>query len=772
MNAPERSLSPKVTEHKLGLLRTTASRAGHRVTPVFTGGKTKRYSTGQSYTEQNDYQGAVAVGLILDNCVLLDWDGNKGEPLPLQQLAAELGLDQLPAPLQSNDLGDSLHWLFRLPDGLTAGDQLRHSCDSWKPFIDIKTGNQLMHLKPEKTITFKNGTDTAAFPTASQLPLAPQALIDALTKSNYHAAPSTPSPTWDGSPDLVKDVEYLLVYIDANAPYEQWAKVLMGIHDTFGNNDAALNLADNWSRLASEKYAGRDEIAEKLATFTNGGGVTLGTLRHFAREGGADLTQLIYQEPVEPWEATDIEHALTNIERPDQKPLVLSEKPTDQGLPIEINEANYKAELPQRYVYLQQSSDFYDLETLTTIPKVSLSGTYSHIKHKKDDGKLVPIDAAKVVLQSIHKESAHSLGWFPNGDKFLTYDKSRHVNTYRGPAIAPKAGEPTVWLDLMNHVYGEQTQLALAHMAFTVQRPDEKIRWQILVVSNKKRTGKTSSIAPLSIIYPKEHSTLSPEDVETGWGDMMISKKVIIIEELYRPNSRAFFNSIKASLVNDATETLNMKGGNIVTQQNLRAYYLFTNHWNSIQFDPDEDKLLVVEGPKTPWGDDAKFTEYFHALKHGDLAGQVLGYLQDFDLTNFQYQSLPVRTKALERLCRESAPDYAHYLQDQYEDASAPFESPCVSFETIRRHLNHEQYKGGNNGVKQALTNLGMEVQRITQTPKGQRLQHRLWVPTELIAITSNTELIDISKGHYSDINPKALAWLNKNGWGDSNAPS
>ena len=771
MNAPERALSPKESEIKIKLLMTTAHRAGHRVTPVFCDGKTKPFSKDQSYPDRSDYNGAIAVGLILDNCVLLDWDGNKGEALPLPQLAAALDLDEMPPVLQSNDSGTSLHWLFRLPDRLTVGDQLKHSHDNWQPFIDIKAGNQLMHLKPHKTIEFSSEKNTAAFPTRAQLPLAPQALIDALTKATYHAAPSTPSTTWDGSPTLIQDTEFLLRHINPNLPYDQWAKILMGIHDSFGNNETALTLADDWSRQG-ENYSGRELIAEKLGTFTEAGGVTMGTLRHIAKQGGADLAQLRYQEPTEPWEATDTKHALTNAERSDQKPLVLSEEPTDQGLPIEINEANYKTELPERYVYLQQSSDFWDWETFTTIPKVSLSGTYAHIKHKKDDDKLVPIDAAKVVLQSIYKESAHSLGWFPKADKFLTYDKSQHVNTYRGPAIPRKAGEPTLWLDLMHHVYGEQTQLALSHMAFTVQRPDEKIRWQILVVSNKKRTGKTSSIKPLTIIYPKEHSTLSPEDVETGWGDMMISKKVIIIEELYRPNSRAFFNSIKAQLVNDATEQLNMKGGNIVTQQNLRAYYLFTNHWNSIQFDPDEDKLLVVEGPKTPWGDEAKFTEYFHALKHGDLAGQVLGYLQDFDLTDFQYQSLPVRTKALERLCRESAPDYAHHLQDSYEDAVIPFESPCVPFEDIRRHLNQENYKGGNNGVKSALTNLGMEARRISQETKGQRLRYRLWVPTELIAITSNAELINISKKRYSDINPEALAWLHKNGWGDSDATS
>lgn len=127
--------------------------AGYRVTPVYASGALGAYKEGQDYSDLNDpaWQGASHVGVILDRAVLLDYDANKEGAegiMPLDELSEWVG--GLPEPVQLGSEGLSRHYLFQVPKGWSAGNNLSHSKDNFVPFMDLKTGNQVMHLKPHK----------------------------------------------------------------------------------------------------------------------------------------------------------------------------------------------------------------------------------------------------------------------------------------------------------------------------------------------------------------------------------------------------------------------------------------------------------------------------------------------------------------------------------------------------------------------------------------------------------------------------------------------
>tara|TARA_R100000005_G_scaffold68663_1_gene36599 strand:- start:38478 stop:40781 length:2304 start_codon:yes stop_codon:yes gene_type:complete len=173
---------------------------GYRVTPVFADGSAKPYKSDETYTSMQDYQRAVHIGVVLDDAILLDWDGNKGQPMPLSELAAFLGLQEMPQPVQENTAGDSLHFLFRRPARVSV-DELKHSQDGWLPHIDLKTGNQLMHLKPHKFIT------DGELPRLEELPDAPGVLVDALrVSSRQQGAHLRCHPSATSYPDWLKDM--------------------------------------------------------------------------------------------------------------------------------------------------------------------------------------------------------------------------------------------------------------------------------------------------------------------------------------------------------------------------------------------------------------------------------------------------------------------------------------------------------------------------------------------------------------------------------------
>ena len=260
---------------------------GYRVTPVYASGATKPFAKGQTYKDLSDYKDAVHIGVVLDNAVLLDYDGNKDGPImELGELAIKLGIDSLPSPAQENKAGDSLHYLFKRPAGVDAST-IKASADAYFPNIDIKTGNQLMHLKPHKIL------NDGALPSLTELPEAPLALMTAL-RSNPVVEGQLAGARWSGSPEELAEARHILEFIDANCGYDDWMKVLMGIHSKFGDTQEAFNLADDWSKTGSRKYSGGVDVADKLRSFTqsNGNSVNWASVCHTAAEAGANLSNI------------------------------------------------------------------------------------------------------------------------------------------------------------------------------------------------------------------------------------------------------------------------------------------------------------------------------------------------------------------------------------------------------------------------------------------------------------------------------------------------
>ena len=269
-------------------------RLGYRTTPLFKNKTSKPYAKGQNYPDINDYKDAVGISVILDDVVLVDFDGNKakadGKPIITpEELASVFGLDSMPTPVQMNNEGDSIHWFFKIPEGFDLST-LKQSADGAFPHIDIKTGNQLMHLKPHKIIV---GGELPEFDDLSE---APEALLDILRKKDNTTEASTPE-VWEGDEESVKKARELLALIDPDHSYARWLSCLMAIHSKFGNTDVAFHLCNDWC-AEGIKYNGADEIRVKLKSFDSdkAGGITFNYLRRLAGDV-IDIHELPSVEP-------------------------------------------------------------------------------------------------------------------------------------------------------------------------------------------------------------------------------------------------------------------------------------------------------------------------------------------------------------------------------------------------------------------------------------------------------------------------------------------
>ena len=261
---------------------TKAAKAGFRTTPVFKSGSTLPFAGGQDYKELQDYTKASHIGLILDDAILVDYDANKQSAsniISTTRLAKKAGLGTMPTPFQINDVGNSIHWLLRLPKGTCVGDLKASNDGQWERHVDLKCGNQVVHLKQHKMLP-------QGIPNRSDLPEAPQVIINALRRPAKSAL-IRQQPV-EETPELVAQVEALLEAIPADIPREIWRNLIWSIASL--NLTVGQELLNGWSDTSSQQYNDdpNDQLSQIYTSFdpAHPGALSYGYAKSIARSCG------------------------------------------------------------------------------------------------------------------------------------------------------------------------------------------------------------------------------------------------------------------------------------------------------------------------------------------------------------------------------------------------------------------------------------------------------------------------------------------------------
>jgi|GEM_PF-4172042 len=261
-----------------------AIRQGHCPIPMKLNTKTKELQPAGTFKNAETYPldhprwkraDINIIGIRLGRFVLVDYDGNKPKgAVPLVDLYGMLG--DKPNPVQENDKGDSLHFLYKLPDDFDI-TTLKNSKQNWMQGVDLLTMNQLIHLKKHKTII------DGELPTLNEVPDAPQIIIEALTKPTAQDRERR-----DSSPASITEAAEIVSHIDPDIAHSEWVAVGMGLKAEYKEDTIGFEIWDNWSEKG-EKYGGTTYLQYKWDSFKTEGGTTFGTACKMAKDAGADL---------------------------------------------------------------------------------------------------------------------------------------------------------------------------------------------------------------------------------------------------------------------------------------------------------------------------------------------------------------------------------------------------------------------------------------------------------------------------------------------------
>lgn len=138
----------------------------------------------------------------------------------------------------------------------------------------------------------------------------------------------------------------------------------------------------------------------------------------------------------------------------------------------------------------------------------------------------------------------------------------RCFNTYRPTRLKPIKGSVAPFMEYMEQLIpdkDERHQL-LRWIATLIARPERRIKWHVLLISETQGTGK-STLGDLflrPIVGPHNTGIASTQSILEGRNDWGALKKLVLIHELYAGHNVAVANHIKSILTED-TVSVNKK---------------------------------------------------------------------------------------------------------------------------------------------------------------------------------------------------------------------
>lgn len=402
---------------------------------------------------------------------------------------------------------------------------------------------------------------------------------------------------------------------------------------------------------------------------------------------------------------------------------------------------------PYRYIYLAPRNEFYDIHSGMTLVPRGLDNKY--ITETGDE------PASRLLLLSVPTELsvADRLGWNPvsveppKREQIIYEDEGkRMVNTWRGFALSPIKGDVSLWLAHVEYLIPNQAERdgVLNWLASLVQRPASKPSFAI-IHRGTARNGKDSLYAPLTMAMGDAAREVKIKDVIEGWGDNLFQRKFLIIPEVKRTQDRDASNEMKTIVAPTATgkRTLNLKGGQVVTQVDCMGVLMMTNYRSGFTIDRDDQRYFVVDSWVEP-----KDADYYRTLQQWYRAGgaaMVLGYLMHRDISGFNHNVLPFVTDGAREMAQASRYDYEQDLEDLVNEGLPPFDKGVVTSKALKAHCRMLNIRVGNNGLDTAMEQIGWRKLRGAKKVDGRtKATPTLYVSTAEHGLLAPVDLYDL----------------------------
>lgn len=338
----------------------------------------------------------------------------------------------------------------------------------------------------------------------------------------------------------------------------------------------------------------------------------------------------------------------------------------------ELEERSRKQYKIEDFVYNMKDDRFYNIETLGSC---SEKGVNSAIPKSQWESEIVP-GRDGTTRQVLIKPSAsiariesgnvvEGVVWWPGKpriihDVFVNDDgvemhapRRRALNLFVPAQHQETRGDPAkagLWIEHLQKLWPEDADLLLDYFAHTVQRPQEKINFA-LVLNGNSGIGKDMALLPVKFAIGGHNAKdVTPDNITSGFNGW--AKCVLLVVNEARPSdsdfkATDFYERLKPMIA--APPDWLVRNGKYEKQEHVRNIMrvVITTNDSLALFVSEDDRRLYFAESKLPkgWASRDYFSRLSSFYKSGGY-GHVYAYLLQRDVSKFDPKWVPAPNAA------------------------------------------------------------------------------------------------------------------------------
>ena len=249
----------------------------------------------------------------------------------------------------------------------------------------------------------------------------------------------------------------------------------------------------------------------------------------------------------------------------------------------------------------------------------------------------------------------------PVANQWVNVAGVKKLNMYFGLGVQPvecTANDIKPYLKLVrdyicvgNHTHFNYLMNWLAHM---VQKPEEKPGVAV-VLQGGQGTGKGSMVRPLGEIIGHHYFyAQTPKAVAGNFNAHLENKMMIFADEAFFAD-KASTNALK-SMITEPVQTIERKTVDMFMTPSYCRIIMASNHNNVVSAEEDERRYFVLQVSEDKKGNHEYWTDYNDWSKSIPLAGMLLYYLQNRDISKYNPRIAPCTEALVEQKLHNAEP--------------------------------------------------------------------------------------------------------------------
>lgn len=220
---------------------------------------------------------------------------------------------------------------------------------------------------------------------------------------------------------------------------------------------------------------------------------------------------------------------------------------------------------------------------------------------------------------------------------FNDRDGNTMINMHVPTNVKPEKGKVDLWMTYLNFMFPitEDREQVMRWCATLIARPDTKMHYGMLLISETQGVGKTTLgqdiLGPLvgtsNVSYPSEQDI-----VDSQFNYWSAQKRLAIVNEIYAGHSSKAYDKLK-SIVTDKTITVNKKYQAGYQIENWLHIFACSNSFRALKISDDDRRWFIprVTEKKQVVG----WWEEFHEwLEQDNGLGKIMQWAQEFGKKN------------------------------------------------------------------------------------------------------------------------------------------